>query len=196
MGRIRSVRGPQVRLQGSSHLSWLAEGRVDLSSLSRSLLDMGSLAEAYLSVASAWASSSASSGRQGPSLCRRAKGQQSVVWSVALPERELGEPERQVGAGGLVERADNPALELRPDASNVRGVDAAASVLSYGVVDGLGRQPVVNRPVVAGPSAATGLLLATASRPGAPGMRPWSSTVRWVRWGSTCGQYKRPKALF
>src|SRR2546425_8419083 len=66
-----------------------------------------------------------------------------VVLAVVMPEGEFVEIERQVVLGDIVERAHEAALNERPEAINVSGVNFSAHVLACAVPHDLMGQPLI-----------------------------------------------------
>lgn len=73
---------------------------------------------------------------QRPSRCAYHGGEDVRILPVVVPEGEFVEVEREVALGDLMERAHDTALDERPEAVDVRGVDVAVDVLPRTVVDG------------------------------------------------------------
>src|SRR6266849_4919502 len=71
------------------------------------------------------------------------------VLPVVMPELKLREVERQVLLGDVVVRADDSALEERPEAIEVRRVDVAPHVLALEVAHGLMRVAELTEMLVA-----------------------------------------------
>ena len=59
-----------------------------------------------------------------------------IVLAVVVPELELRDVQRQILGADLVERADDPALEDRPEAFNRVRVDRTDNILAGRVIDG------------------------------------------------------------
>ncbi len=57
------------------------------------------------------------------------------VAAVVISELKLRDVQRHIFGADLVERADNAALEDRPETLNRVGVDRADHVLAFGVID-------------------------------------------------------------
>src|SRR5438132_740317 len=71
------------------------------------------------------------------------------VFAVVMPKLELCEVEREVAAGDVVVRADDAALEQRPEGIEVGRVDHTAHVLVLMVVHRLVREAHAPQPVIA-----------------------------------------------
>jgi|ERR1700732_346897 len=70
-----------------------------------------------------------------------------VVLAVVVPEGELVEVERQIPRGDVMEVTHDAALDQRPEAVDVGGMDLAADVLAGLVVDRLVRPVPAESPV-------------------------------------------------
>jgi hypothetical protein len=71
------------------------------------------------------------------------------IFAIIIAELELGDIERHIFPAHFVERADNAALENRPEALDGLRVDCADDVLASGVINGGVR--IVSETAIAGP---------------------------------------------